>query len=121
MHERISGPRVPVHDKLARGAPPECGPIERSRLTEQHSGRSARPSPSTVSTPSPLATSMWPSTFSNYRDPPEVPLAARARSLIETILTHLAARNTDRSDRPRAPPLHAPLTQPPDSPSPTLS
>ena len=52
---------------------------------------------------------------------PEVPLAARARSLIETILTHLAARNTDRSDRPRAPPLHAPLTQPPDSPSPALS
>ena len=53
--------------------------------------------------------------------PLEVPLATRARSLIEKILTHLAARNTKGIDRPRAPPLHAPLIQPPASPSPALS
>ena len=41
--------------------------------------------------------------------------------LIETILTHLAARETGGINRPRAPPLHAPLTQPPDSTSPALS
>ena len=41
--------------------------------------------------------------------------------LIEKILTHLAARNTDCIDRPRAPPLHAPQAQPPASPSPALS
>ena len=41
--------------------------------------------------------------------------------LIEKILTHLAARNTKGIDRPRAPPLHAPLIQPPASPSPALS
>ena len=53
--------------------------------------------------------------------PLEVPLATRARSLIEKILTHLAARNTKGIDRPRAPPFHAPLIQPPASPSPALS
>jgi len=53
--------------------------------------------------------------------PLEVPLAARARSLIETILTHLAARETGGINHPRAPPLHAPQAQPPDSPSPALS
>ena len=42
-------------------------------------------------------------------------------ALIEKILTHLAARNTEGIARPRAPPLHAPLTQPPASPSPALS
>ena len=36
--------------------------------------------------------------------------------LIEKSLTHLATRNTDCIDRPRAPPL-----QPPASPSPALS
>ena len=41
--------------------------------------------------------------------------------LIETILTHLAARETGSINHPRAPPLHAPLTQPPASPSPALS
>ena len=41
--------------------------------------------------------------------------------LIEKILTHLAARETGRINHPRAPPLHAPLTQPPASPSPALS
>ena len=41
--------------------------------------------------------------------------------LIEKILTHLAARNTDCIDRPRAPPLHAPQAQPPAFPSPALS
>ena len=41
--------------------------------------------------------------------------------LIERILTHLAARNTECIDRPRAPPLHPPLTQPPACPSPALS
>ena len=41
--------------------------------------------------------------------------------LIERILTHLAARNTDCIDRPRAPPLHPPQAQPPASPSPALS
>ena len=41
--------------------------------------------------------------------------------LIERILTHLAARNTECIDRPRAPPLHPPLTQPPACPSPVLS
>ena len=40
---------------------------------------------------------------------------------IERILTHLAARNTDCIDRPRAPPLHPPQAQPPASPSPALS
>lgn len=44
-----------------------------------------------------------------------------APELIETILTHLAARNTGGINRPRAPPLHAPLTQPPASPSAALS
>ena len=39
---------------------------------------------------------------------PEVPLAQRARSLIETILTHLAAREA----HPRAPPPGAPAAQP---------
>ena len=53
--------------------------------------------------------------------PLEVPLATRARSFIEKILTHLATRNTEGIDRPRAPPLHPPLTQPPASPSPALS
>ena len=53
--------------------------------------------------------------------PPEVPLAARTHSLIETILTHLAARETGGINHPRAPPLYPPLTQPPDSPSPALS
>ena len=41
--------------------------------------------------------------------------------LIERILTHLAARNTECIDRPRAPPLHPPLTQPQACPSPALS
>ena len=41
--------------------------------------------------------------------------------LIKTILTHLAARNTDCIDHPRAPPFHSPLTQPPACPSPALS
>ena len=41
--------------------------------------------------------------------------------LIERILTHLAARNTECIDRTRAPPLHPPLTQPPACPSPALS
>ena len=41
--------------------------------------------------------------------------------LIKRILTHLAARNTESIDRPRAPPLHPPLTQPPACPSPALS
>ena len=41
--------------------------------------------------------------------------------LIERILTHLAAHNTDCIDRPRAPPLHPPQAQPPASPSPALS
>ena len=41
--------------------------------------------------------------------------------LIEKILTHLAARNTDCIDRPRAPPLHPSQAQPPASPSPALS
>ena len=41
--------------------------------------------------------------------------------LIEKILTHLAARNTDCIDRTRAPPLHPPQAQPPASPSPALS
>ena len=53
--------------------------------------------------------------------PLEVPLATRARSLIETILTHLAARETGGINHPRAPPLHAPLTQPPACLSPALS
>ena len=53
--------------------------------------------------------------------PLEVPLAARARSLIETILTHLAARETGGINHPRAPPLHPPQAQPPASPFPTLS
>ena len=44
-----------------------------------------------------------------------------APELIETILTHLAARQTGGINRPRAPPLHAPLTQPPASPSAALS
>ena len=56
-----------------------------------------------------------------HRDAPEVPLAQRARLLIEKILTHLAARETRGINRPRAPPLHAPQAQPPDSPSPALS
>ena len=47
--------------------------------------------------------------------------ARSARSLIEKILTHLAARETGGINPPRAPPLHAPLTQPPASPSPALS
>ena len=41
--------------------------------------------------------------------------------LIETILTHLAARETGGINHPRAPPLHAPLTQPPACPSAALS
>ena len=41
--------------------------------------------------------------------------------LIEKILTHLAARNTDCIDRLRAPPLHPSQAQPADSPSPALS
>ena len=41
--------------------------------------------------------------------------------LIEKILNHLAARNTDCIDRPRAPPLHPPQAQPPAFPSPALS
>ena len=41
--------------------------------------------------------------------------------LIETILTHLAARETGGINHPRAPPLHAPQAQPPHSPSPALS
>ena len=53
--------------------------------------------------------------------PLEVPLATRARSLIKKILTHLAARETGGIHHPRAPPLHAPLTQPPASPFPALS
>ena len=52
---------------------------------------------------------------------PEVPLAQRARSLIEKILTHLAARETGGVNHPRAPPLHAPQAQPPACPLPTLS
>ena len=47
--------------------------------------------------------------------------AAQTPELIETILTHLAARETGGIHHPRAPPLHAPLTQPPGSPSPALS
>ena len=42
-------------------------------------------------------------------------------ALIEKILTHLAARNTEGIDRPRAPPLHPSQAQPPASPSPALS
>ena len=53
--------------------------------------------------------------------PLEVPLAARARSLIEKILTHLAARETGGINHPHAPPLHPPQAQPPASPLPTLS
>ena len=53
--------------------------------------------------------------------PLEVPLATRARSLIEKILTHLAARNTKGIDRPRAQPLHPPQARLPASPSPALS
>ncbi|MDE0460637.1 MAG: hypothetical protein OXI15_25400 [Chromatiales bacterium] len=45
----------------------------------------------------------------------------REIACIETILTHLAARETGGINHPRAPPLHAPLTQPPASPSPALS
>ena len=52
---------------------------------------------------------------------PEAPLAQRTRSVIEKLLTHLAARNTDCIDRPRAPPLHAPQAQPRASPSLALS
>ena len=39
---------------------------------------------------------------------------------IEKILTHLAAREAGGINHLRAPPLHAPLTQPPASPSPAL-
>ena len=46
---------------------------------------------------------------------------ALERQGFEMILTHLAARKAGGIDHPRAPPLHAPLTQPPASPSPTLS
>ena len=42
-------------------------------------------------------------------------------ALIEKILTHLAARNTEGIDRPRAPALHPSQAQPPVSPSPALS
>ena len=52
---------------------------------------------------------------------PEVPLATRARSLIDKTLTHLAARNTECIHRPRAPPLHTPQAQLAASPSPSLS
>ena len=41
--------------------------------------------------------------------------------VIERILAHLAARNTARSDYPRAPPLRASGAELPASPSPTLS
>ena len=41
--------------------------------------------------------------------------------LIEKTLTHLAARETRGIHHPRAPPLHAPLTQPPACLSPALS
>ena len=50
---------------------------------------------------------------------PEVPLAQRARSVIERILAHLAARETGGINHPRAPPLCAPGAQLPASPSPT--
>ena len=53
--------------------------------------------------------------------PLEVPLATRARSPIEKILTHLAARETGGINHPRAPPLHPSQAQPPASPSPALS
>ena len=53
--------------------------------------------------------------------PLEVPLATRARSLIEKILTHRAARATGGINHPRAPPLHPPLTHPPACLSPALS
>ena len=41
--------------------------------------------------------------------------------LIETILIHLASRQTGGIHHPRAPPLHPPQAQPPASPSPALS
>ena len=52
---------------------------------------------------------------------PRVIACIETPELIERILTHLAARNTECIDRPRAPPLHPPLTQPPAGPSPALS
>ena len=50
---------------------------------------------------------------------PEVPLAQRARQVIEGILTHLAAREAGGINHPRAPPLRASAAEIPASPSPT--
>ena len=50
---------------------------------------------------------------------PEVPLAQRARLVIERILAHLAVREAGGINHPRAPPLRASAAELPTFPSPT--